>query len=158
MNQYTDSASLSQVSNSSDYYYVMSSNLERRTDITVYALICPITQKPFYVGKTNDPEGRLRNHAKNNPHYKELLTHGIEYQFCLKVLARYSAKEYASYLETEWILEHLDQGYQLINGMFPSRLSPAMLQRYFDICENNGWQPQQDLYHRWTMPDYGGAK
>lgn len=131
---------------------------ERSDVIVVYALICPLDNEPFYVGKTNNPEQRLRDHSLNHPHYQRLAVHDTEYQFKLVVLARYPLAEYQPYYETEWILELLERGFHLQNAVFPTKLYPPYLQRYFKICQQHNWLPQKNEYERWTMPNYGGVK
>jgi predicted GIY-YIG superfamily endonuclease len=98
-------------------------------DIFIYALIDPRTGNPFYVGKTNNPQIRLKAHrtgagkTRCAEYIREIRAAGL--RITLDVLQTCSHLEW-EHAEREWILK-MSQQFQLANvsdGGQPGYFSP----------------------------------
>lgn len=126
-----------------------------REDVVVYGLICPLTGEIFYIGKTTNPQGRLENHASQNPYYQELAQHELEYTFKLVVIERWPSQEYHPTRETYWILKTLESGVELKNKAFPTTLTPQWVNWLDAICEMHGWINRKTTNNRVReLPEY----
>lgn len=116
----------------------------------IYALVHPITQQVFYVGKTNDPQGRLRAHVLQQPEFRDLLSSPETYEFKMLILERTQDSESLTRMETRWVMYFLNEGCELTNKTFPCKPTEQQRLQLIEICERYGWEYAGATY----LPEY----
>ncbi len=124
-------------------------------EIFVYAIYCPITNDPFYVGKTASPQQRLESHVINHPYCRGIAEMDEEYTFTMRIIERWARNQYQASRETYWVLRLLEQGHELTNSIFPSRLPPQWVEWLDSICIARGWVNNKTRNNRvLNLPKY----
>jgi hypothetical protein len=90
-------------------------------DNLIYALHCPITQKPVYVGKTKKGLDRPFKHIVNKSHSDKInewvkLLNSEGREPVLVILDKGSDEEITSQKELFWINYYISKGHQLLNS------------------------------------------
>jgi hypothetical protein len=125
----------------------------------VYALVCPLTNMPFYIGKTCAPQQRLETHILNHPYCRQIAELEDEYIFTMCILERCTNEEYDPSRETYYVLVHLDMGCQLTNINFPTRVTGEWMEWLDAICAKYGWRNRKTHNNRvLNLPDYMGGE
>lgn len=139
--------------------YTISSKFKRAraSDKTfIYALICPIQNDFFYVGRTSNPRERLEAHVHNHEYLIELAKHEQEYTIRMIILEELTPEENADERETYWILKTLERGVQLRNKSYPMGLNHRWISWLSTICDTHGWDSQITHNNRVKhLPIYG---
>lgn len=106
---------------------------------TVYLLVNPLNRKPFYVGITTDPAGRLTQHHSSyvNPERRAILTAianaGASVQL-VEIDYRQNAEE-GEVAELKWIESFLRRGFLLVNREAPAAIREEAVRVHVSACD-----------------------